>query len=77
MSDFQGGADGLHVLTVASMTRTIAGEAQRASMLVGGSRTGLLYAIPDLRDNGSRSAPTPLVDNSTKLLFTSSVIEAS
>ena len=67
-SGWDGGLMGLRIV---SMRRTIAGLPQR--VLIGGSRTGLLYVIPD----NNASAPTPLVDNSTELLFMTSVIEAS
>ena len=46
---------------------------QGQALLIGGSRTGVIYLIPG--SNASR--PVPLVDNETGLLFSATVIGAS
>ena len=43
-------------------------------MLVGGSRTGLIFTIPDGISNGTR--PVPAIDGTTGRLFTAAVIGA-
>ena len=57
-------------LRIAALTVDVGGV--RRSLVVGGSKTGRIYAF-----GAEGSEPVPLADSTTKLLFTSAVIEAS
>jgi len=61
---------GLMGLRIAALTVDVGGV--RRSLVVGGSKTGRIYAF-----GAEGSEPVPLADSTTKLLFTSAVIEAS
>ena len=65
-----GWGGGLMGLRIAALTVGVGGA--RRSLVVGGSKTGRIYAF-----GAEGSEPVPLADSATKLLFTSAVIEAS